>query len=237
MEFKLDFVKTVLDFDFLTREEFNRFLLDYPIVFKNNNFDFFKLMNQFAKGKRKFSNKNYNNFIEEYKNLLIKLIDKNVLNDFVNLLLTSQANKKLLEFANYINCNIQYIDQMLKCVEGLEKSKISTISLVPNLDFSLNCMESRDGNYHQITGAYSDGNCVILDEIQIGYTTSYTVKFENANYIISYTKDNIDGLKKMNVYVSNLQFDPATLPHYNKLHGTNCWQVLNLESNKMYKKI
>ena len=122
---------------------------------------------------------------------------------------------------------------MLEAVEGLEKSGIVNFELVDGLPFAVECCETKDGNYHKIMSTYSDGKCSTEFIKQDGFTKYYIMDLDRATYVIHYRKDNIDGLKKLDVFVQDLEFDPNTLPEYSKLYGKNSWQ--NLEGNKVKK--
>lgn len=237
MEYKVKLIKTILNLNEISYVEFNVFLLEVQKVFTNNMTEFNKVMNQFKDGKRRFINRNYNNFVSEFRNLFNVFLNNEIFDDLIVQISNPNLYKKFLDFINYINKNIEFKIKMVECIDKLEQLNIAKVNFVNELDTTIECSETRDGQYYKLHGFYSDGDSSIIDKVRIGYTNNFLVKIENANYIINYFKDSIDGLKNIKVYIKNLEFEPTTLPSYKKLHGLNCWQSLYIYENNSKKYI
>ena len=119
---------------------------------------------------------------------------------------------------------------MLQCIKKLDELKITEFNLVDSCDSSIICSETIDGNYHKLNGIFTDGTTTYTLCETEAYTKTYNVDINGANYVICYTKDNINGLSEITVYVKNLQFDFYALPSYNKVHNKNNFETIKCDS-------
>jgi len=147
-----------------------------------------------------------------------------------NLIFTVVTYKETLKLVKYITGKKYIKDKMYGCINGLENLKIEKVNFVDELPIAITCSETEDGQYYSLNGAFTDGKNTIEFTKKHFFTTDYVIDLSNANYIIFYSKDNINGLKEVSVYVKNLEFDPNKLPEYKKLHGKKCFE--NIKKGK-----
>jgi len=227
MQCNIEFIRTILNLSDENRKYFNQFLFDVGKYFLNNFDEYNKIIKQFDNGKRQFLNRNYNYFIKKHRNILSVFMEKEVLD---NLIFTVVTYKETLKLVKYITGKKYIKDKMYGCINGLENLKIEKVNFVDELPIAITCSETEDGQYYSLNGAFTDGKNTIEFTKKHFFTTDYVIDLSNANYIIFYSKDNINGLKEVSVYVKNLEFDPNKLPEYKKLHGKKCFE--NIKKGK-----
>ena len=227
MTYSIEFIKTVLNLSNINDGLIIQFLLDIKKYFPNDLNEYNKIIKSFAKGKRQFLNREYNNFINENKYLLNTFVENNVIDSFI---FNDESYVEMLKFMKYIMFNICNKDKMLECVNELQKLKIDSLKFVEDLPYAVTCSETKDGFYHRLYSAFTDGKNTVVYTKRYGFTTDYIIDTSSANYIIFYSKDNMNGVRDICVYVKNLEFEASTLPTYNKLHNKNSWQNINSKS-------
>lgn len=227
MKCNIEFIRTILKLSDENIKYFSQFLFDVGQNFLNNFEEYDKIIRQFDNGKRQFLNRNYNNFVKKHRNILSLFVEKETLD---NLIFTVVTYKETLKLVKYLTEKKDISDKMFECLNSLENLKIEKINFVDELPFAITCSETKDGNYHSLNGAFTDGKKTLEFSKQYGFTTDYILDASGANYIIFYSKNNISGLKDISVYIKNLEFDPNKLPSYAKLHSKKCFE--NIQSNK-----
>lgn len=226
-------IKIILGLHISYYDELTEFLKDGVLIVRTRHF-----VDEYLKNNRKKIKiiNYYKHFLEKYSDLLDVFIKNNVFEELIDQISFEESYQSFMYFVKYTSRNIRTRDKLIEQIIKLENLGLFTIHFLDFLDYTVTCKEMIDGQYHSLDGIYSDGKLSSHLSFKTGLTNYYSVAVHDANYVISYCKDNVDGLKDIVVHVKNLEFEPDTLPSYIKLYGKNNWQNLNIPSGKTYSK-
>jgi len=222
----VNFIINILNLDKIIFFDLKNFIHDLQIESRNNKdycfTDFNYAVERELYKKRLFKSKYYS-FIQDYKDMIIQLKNKDLLLDITYYILLNKE-KKIFEFLDYLYNNYDYKDLMLENLKKLHMLEINEFKFVSKLEDNIMVYENTKGIY-ELNSVYTDGK-----QKWYKYKKGYLVLIENHNFIIKYNKNSDRGLAKLELFLKSLVFDSRYLPNYDELYSLNKWQFIDKES-------